>query len=109
MTATAQGVGLAIQGGKKAVTEDVGDLFTWPIVTQEDEEAVLEVLRRGAMSATDVTHKFEADLSSYFDVRHALCHSTGTAAIYTDHVQQAHVIRKVLLRQSAILNYVNPF
>ena len=81
MTATAQRVGLAIQGGTKAVTEDVGDLFTWPIVTQEDEEAVLEVLRRGAMSATDVTHKFEADLSSYFDVRHALCHSTGTAAI----------------------------
>ncbi len=35
--------------------------------------------------------------------------STGTAAIYTDHVQQAHVIRKVLLRQSAILNYVYPF
>ncbi|WP_018259648.1 HlyD family secretion protein [Methylobacterium sp. WSM2598] len=35
--------------------------------------------------------------------------STGTAAIYTAHVQQAHVIRKVLLRQSAILNYVNPF
>lgn len=35
--------------------------------------------------------------------------STGTAAIYTDHVQPAHVIRKVLLRQSAILNYVNPF
>ena len=35
--------------------------------------------------------------------------STGTAAIYTDHVQAAHVIRKVVLRQSAILNYVNPF
>ncbi|MCX5580283.1 HlyD family secretion protein [Kaistia terrae] len=35
--------------------------------------------------------------------------STGTAAIYTDHVQVAHVIRKVVLRQSAILNYVNPF
>lgn len=35
--------------------------------------------------------------------------STGTAAIYTEHVQIAHVIRKVVLRQSAILNYVNPF
>ena len=35
--------------------------------------------------------------------------STGTAAIYTDHVQAAHVVRKVVLRQSAILNYVNPF
>jgi RND family efflux transporter MFP subunit len=35
--------------------------------------------------------------------------STGTAAIFTDHVKPAHMIRKVLLRQLAILNYVNPF
>jgi RND family efflux transporter MFP subunit len=35
--------------------------------------------------------------------------STGTAAIYTSHVKAAHVIRQVVLRQSAILNYVNPF
>lgn len=35
--------------------------------------------------------------------------ATGTAAIYTDHVQPAHVIRKVVLRQTAIINYINPF
>jgi multidrug resistance efflux pump len=35
--------------------------------------------------------------------------STGLAAIYTDHVKAAHVIRKVVLRQTAIVNYVNPF
>jgi RND family efflux transporter MFP subunit len=35
--------------------------------------------------------------------------STGTAAIFTDRVKAAHVIRKVLLRQVAITNYVNPF
>ncbi|BDL37504.1 HlyD family secretion protein [Methylorubrum sp. GM97] len=35
--------------------------------------------------------------------------STGTVAIYTEHVQAAHVVRKVVLRQAAILNYVNPF
>jgi multidrug resistance efflux pump len=35
--------------------------------------------------------------------------STGAAAIFTDHVKVAHIIRKVLLRQVAILNYVNPF
>jgi RND family efflux transporter MFP subunit len=35
--------------------------------------------------------------------------STGDAAIYTDHVKLAHIIRKVLLRQIAITNYVNPF
>jgi RND family efflux transporter MFP subunit len=35
--------------------------------------------------------------------------STGLAAIFTDRVQASHVIRKVVLRQTAILNYVNPF
>ena len=35
--------------------------------------------------------------------------ATGTAAIYTEAVKATHVIRKVLLRQIAILNYVNPF
>jgi RND family efflux transporter MFP subunit len=35
--------------------------------------------------------------------------STGTAAIFTDHVRATHVIRKILLRQIAIINYVNPF
>lgn len=35
--------------------------------------------------------------------------SVGDAAIFTEHVKAAHVIRKVLLRQIAITNYVNPF
>jgi hypothetical protein len=35
--------------------------------------------------------------------------STGDAAIFTEHVKVAHIIRKVLLRQIAITNYINPF
>ena len=35
--------------------------------------------------------------------------STGLAAIFTNHVTITHVIRRVVLRQTAILNYVNPF
>jgi RND family efflux transporter MFP subunit len=35
--------------------------------------------------------------------------STGLAAIFTDHITITHVIRRVVLRQTAILNYVNPF
>ena len=35
--------------------------------------------------------------------------ATGEAAIFTDHVKAGHIIRRVLLRQVAILNYVNPF
>ena len=52
---------LALFGGPKAVTyvgtgkRDGSDLFAWPIVTKEDEDAVLEVIRNGAMSGTDIT------------------------------------------------------
>ncbi|MGO4665125.1 HlyD family secretion protein [Bosea sp. 2YAB26] len=35
--------------------------------------------------------------------------AAGDAAIFTDRVTAAHVIRKVLLRQIAITNYINPF
>jgi multidrug resistance efflux pump len=35
--------------------------------------------------------------------------SVGEAAIYTDRLKATHVVRRVLLRQTAILNYVNPF
>ena len=35
--------------------------------------------------------------------------ATGTAAVYTEHVKVSHIIRRVLLRQVAILNYINPF
>jgi hypothetical protein len=35
--------------------------------------------------------------------------STGTAAIFTGHAKPAHMIRQVILRQMAILNYVLPF
>jgi len=35
--------------------------------------------------------------------------STGLGAIFTDRVTVSHVIRRVVLRQTAILNYINPF
>jgi multidrug resistance efflux pump len=35
--------------------------------------------------------------------------SVGEAAIYTDRLKPTHMVRRVLLRQTAILNYVNPF
>ena len=40
---------------------------------------------------------------------HESAGSRGTAAIFTDRERAAHVMRKVLLRQIAITNYVNPF
>ena len=72
---------LALTGGPRAVTMDPGDIFTWPIVTEADERAVLEVLRAGAMSGTDVTRQFEAEFAAWQGRRLALAHCNGTAAL----------------------------
>ncbi|MBQ8953592.1 MAG: DegT/DnrJ/EryC1/StrS family aminotransferase, partial [Clostridia bacterium] len=72
---------LAILGGKRAVTLDPGDMFTWPIITREDEEAVLEVLRRRAMSDTDITSAFEEEFAAWMGQKYAVACSSGTAAL----------------------------
>lgn len=35
--------------------------------------------------------------------------ATGTAAIFTEHVKAAHVVRRVMLRMIAMVNFINPF
>ncbi len=72
---------LALLGGPKAVQTDPGDIFTWPIITKEDEDAVLEVLRRGGMSGTDVSKEFEREFAEWHGMKYALAHSSGTAAL----------------------------
>lgn len=73
---------LALHGGPSAVQTDSGDVFRWPIITNEDEQAVLAVLRAGTMSGTDVTVQFEAEFAAWHGVRHALAHNNGTAALH---------------------------
>jgi dTDP-4-amino-4,6-dideoxygalactose transaminase len=73
---------LAIHGGPKAVQTDPGDIFSWPIITQEDEEAALEVLRAGKMSETDITQEFEKEFAAWHGTKFALAHNTGTAALH---------------------------
>jgi dTDP-4-amino-4,6-dideoxygalactose transaminase len=72
---------LALLGGPKSVVAVSDDLFRWPIVTAEDEEAVLSVLRAGSMSEGDVTSLFEAEYAAYQQTRYALCCCNGTAAV----------------------------
>ncbi|QNK56296.1 DegT/DnrJ/EryC1/StrS aminotransferase family protein [Paenibacillus sp. PAMC21692] len=72
---------LALFGGTKAVATEQGDLFTWPIITQEDEEAALDVLRKGAMSGIEVTEQFEADFRDWLGMDYALGFNNGTNAL----------------------------
>jgi dTDP-4-amino-4,6-dideoxygalactose transaminase len=71
----------AILGGPRAVTLDASRAVRWPIVTEEDEAAVLEVLRSGELSLHPVTRELEADYRAATGRRHALAHCNGTAAL----------------------------
>ena len=82
-------------------------------------DAVLQAISSGQLQRSGTAVTPTAVQSAPFVVRVKLddtdfanrlpAGATGTAAIYTEHVKAAHVIRKVVLRQIAILNYINPF
>lgn len=72
---------LALLGGSPAVSESDSDLFHWPITTSEDEEAVLDVIRRGTMSGTEISIQFEKEFAAWQGSRHALGFCNGTAGL----------------------------
>jgi RND family efflux transporter MFP subunit len=82
-------------------------------------EAVLQAIATGQLQTSGTAVTPTTVQSAPFVVRVKLddtdfasrlpAGAAGTAAIFTEHIKPAHVIRKVLLRQIAILNYVNPF
>src|SRR6266849_7965245 len=82
-------------------------------------ESVLQAVASGQVQTSGLAVSSKAVASAPFVVRIRLndagiaqrlpAGSTGDAAIFTEHVKVAHIIRKVLLRQIAITNYVNPF
>ena len=72
---------LALLGGSKTVNSEFGDMFKWPIVNPAMEDGVMQVLRDGNMSGTDITKKFEQAYAEWTGVKYALAHSSGTASL----------------------------
>jgi perosamine synthetase len=72
---------LAIHGGPKAVQHEDKSLFHWPIVTQDDEQAVLDVIRAGTMSGWDITMKFEQDYARWMGAKFGLGSCNGTTSL----------------------------
>jgi len=60
---------------------DQAEANRWPLFTQEDEAAVLAVIRDGDLSTHRVTRELEDDYKAYFGAKHALAHCNGTAAL----------------------------
>lgn len=63
------------------MTLDETEANRYPIITEEDEAAVLDVLRTGQLSDHPVTRELENDYRELFGVRHTLAHCNGTAAL----------------------------
>jgi perosamine synthetase len=72
---------LALFGGEKAVKSKHEDVFKWPVVTDEHEQAVLKVLRAGQMSRFEVTKEFEKKYAQALGRKYGLAYHNGTAAI----------------------------
>ena len=74
---------LAILGGKPAIDEQSvpASLFHWPIITREDEEAALEVIRANKFSGTDITIRFEKEVAAWLGTRYAIAYCNGTMSL----------------------------
>ena len=76
---------LAINGGAAAYA--AGELnrnipqFKWPIYTEEDENAVLQVMRDRMMSGSEITKKFEKAYAEYIGSDYVLGYCSGTASL----------------------------
>jgi len=73
---------LALRGGPPAVTVQPPDMSVWPLITDEDRQAVLGVLEARSMSLLDITTEFEKDYAAWIGQEFVLAHSTGTAALH---------------------------
>ena len=73
---------LAIEGGAKTVPDGIEK--TWPIIIQDDIDAVTRVLKRGILWGPDAPEKvaLEKEWAEYCGVKYCLSTNTGTSALH---------------------------
>lgn len=75
---------LALLGGTPTIEAKevpAKELFGWPKITKEDEEAALEVIRNNNFSGTDITIKFQDEFAKWQGTEYALAFCNGTMSI----------------------------
>lgn len=73
---------LAIQNGKKVVPDGLAK--PWPIITTEDMEAVMNVMKRGILWGPDAPEKtaLEEEWAKYCGVKYCITTNSGTSAMH---------------------------
>lgn len=78
---------LAILGGEPTIpngsipAETYDKLFRAMVLTQEAEDAALDVIRKGSFSYTDVTEKFQEEFAAWQGTDYAIAYCNGTMAL----------------------------
>jgi len=73
---------LTVNGGAKAITLDQVEALRWPRLTEEDEQAVLELMRKNEISVSEEPKKLEKEFAQFLGARYALAEVNGTTALY---------------------------
>ena len=73
---------LALLGGTPAIQNEPKDyLFGWPIITEEDEEAALYVIRNNLYSGIEITEKFQEEFALWQGSKYAVAYCNGTLSL----------------------------
>ncbi|MBQ8640880.1 MAG: aminotransferase class V-fold PLP-dependent enzyme [Clostridia bacterium] len=73
---------LALLGGTPVVSDPMpADLFRWPIMTEEDEAAAMDVIRNNRFSATDITEKLQEEFAAWQGREYAIAYCNGTMSL----------------------------
>ena len=73
---------LALLGGKPYVeTQADASLFTWPIFTDEDITAAMDVVKNNKFSGTDITEKFQEEFAQWQGRKYAIAYCNGTMSL----------------------------
>lgn len=74
---------LALAGGEPLFYQKdmPEELMKWPIVTEEDEAACLDVIRNNRFSGTDITVQFQNEFAKWQGRKYALAFTNGTMSL----------------------------
>lgn len=73
---------LALFGAEPMITKAApAELFKWPILTEEDINAAMDVVVNNRFSNTDITIKFQEEFAAWQGTKYALAFTNGTMSL----------------------------
>ena len=73
---------LALLGGTPVISEEPKELFAWPILTEEDKAAAMDVIVNNRFSGRDITEKFQNEFAQWQGRKYAIAYCNGTASLF---------------------------